>query len=228
MLDAEGLDETRGPSTWVRYRLARHSGRKTSIVYLPDVPRHAFRGAAGFPETARHLFALQYQGQFWSQANGKDWTPSAFLSSSEGGLGLDLARDRASLEAPDFHGLAASDPVGLLLEWMALDGGTTADWPTERRLAFSALCKQQFGFDPDKDGALTAAEKLVAGGGVWDQVWRRYRQAPLAYAGVRKVLELVHPKDLIDQTNERIPLNNRQQESLLRTELGGLEGLPRK
>ena len=71
--------------------------------------------------------------------NGKDWTPSAFLSSEEGGLGLDLARDRATLEAvgaqlahvlrapldklrgkrleaADFHGLAAGDPVGLLLE----------------------------------------------------------------------------------------------------------------
>ena len=55
--------------------------------------------AARFPEAARHLFALQFQGKFWSQLNGKEWTPAAFLSSKDGGLGLDLARDRATLEA---------------------------------------------------------------------------------------------------------------------------------
>ncbi len=148
----EIADERTGPSTWLRYRLARINWQETPVVYLPGIPRHAFRGAAGFPEAARHLFALQYQGQFWGQLNGKDWTPSAFLSSQEGGLGLDLARDRATLEAvsaqlvhvlratpeslagrrleaADFHGLAAGDPVGLLLEWMAAEDGKHDDWP---------------------------------------------------------------------------------------------------
>jgi GMP synthase-like glutamine amidotransferase len=30
------------------------------VVYLPGVSRQAFRGAPGFPDVARHLFACQY------------------------------------------------------------------------------------------------------------------------------------------------------------------------
>ena len=276
ILDADCDGERQGPSTWLRYQLARRDWHKTPVLYLPGVARQAFRGAAGFPDAARHLFALQYQGQFWTQANGKDWTPSAFLSSDVGGLGLDVARDRATLnalaaqltqvlrtpltglsgrrlEAADFHALAAADPVGLMLEWMAqpvvaIDSGSSGSkplsphpnplpggegtsaahdsWPAERWVAFTALCRQTFGLDPDKDGALLAAEKLVAGGGIWDQVWKRYCDAPKAYAGLRKVLDWVQPKDLFDH-NERIPATNRHEEDSLRKALAELAQLPK-
>jgi len=248
MLAPEIGDARTGPSTWLRYQLARGDWQQTPVVYLPGIARHAFRGAAGFPEAARHLFALQFQGQFWSQVNGKDWTPSAFLSSAEGGLGLDLARDHATLEsvgaqlaqvlraspeslagrrleAADFHGLAASDAVGLLLEWMAAKDGKHDDWPAERWAGFKALCKPQFGLDPDKDGVITAVEKLVAGGGIWDQVWKRYRESHKAFAGVRKALDLAQPKDLFDAANERLPAANRQQQDELRAGLAGLAGV---
>ena len=276
ILDADCDGERQGPSTWLRYQLARRDWHKTPVLYLPGVARQAFRGAAGFPDAARHLFALQYQGQFWTQANGKDWTPSAFLSSDVGGLGLDVARDRATLdalaaqlthvlrtpltglsgrrlEAADFHALAAADPVGLMLEWMAqpvvaLDSGSSGSkplsphpnplpggegtsaahdsWPAERWVAFTALCRQTFGLDPDKDGALLSAEKLVAGGGIWDQVWKRYCDAPKAYAGLRKVLDWVQPNDLFDH-NERIPATNRHEEDSLRKALAELAQLPK-
>ena len=231
------------------------------MLYLPGVPRHAFRGVAGFPEAARHLFALQYQGQFWGQQNGKDWTPAAFLSSDEGGLGLDLARDRATqeavsdqlaqvlratrealagrrLEASDFHGLAAADPVGLLLEWIGarasrprFPGGTpgllsdAGGTPAPLWSAFAAICKSSFKLDPQKDGVITAVERLVVGGGVWDQVWQRYCQAPRVFAGVRKALDLVQPKDLFDTANERMPATNRSREDSLRNALKGLAGM---
>ena len=43
-----------GPSTWIRYQLAAEAGKAgTPIVYLPGIPRHAFRSPAGFPEVAR-------------------------------------------------------------------------------------------------------------------------------------------------------------------------------
>lgn len=248
ILAPEITDERTGPSTWLRYQFARGAWQETPVVYLPGIARHAFRGAAGFPEDARHMFALQFQGQFWSQLNGKDWTPSAFLSSEEGGLGLDLARDRATLdavgaqlahvlratpeslrgrrlEATDFHGLAAGDPVGLLLEWMANEDGKHDDWPAERWAGFKALCKPTFGLDPEKDGVITAVDKLVAGGGIWDQVWKRYRDSYKAFAGVRKALDLAQPKDLLDAANERIPTVNRQQEDALRSGLVGLAGI---
>ncbi|WP_295457238.1 hypothetical protein [uncultured Thiodictyon sp.] len=256
VLAPEIMDERTGPSTWLRYQLARwvgssaRAGGTPALLYLPGVARSAFRGAAGFPEAARHLFALQFQGQFWGQQNGKDWTPPAYLSSKEGGLGLDLARDRATqdavgaqltqvlrapmaslsgrrLEAADFHGLAAADPVGLLLAWMATGDGRHGDWSAERWTGFKALCKPTFGLDPDKDGIITAVDKLVAGGGVWDQVCTRYGQAHKAFAGVRKALDLAHPKDLLDVTNDRMPATNRQQEDGLRAGLLGLLALPR-
>ena len=248
-LAPEIADERTGPSTWLRYQLARGDRQATPVVYLPGIPRHAFRGAAGFPDAARHLFALQHQGQFWSQLNGKDWTPSAFLSSEEGGLGLDLARDRATLDAlntqlaqvlratldglkgrrledADFHGLAAGDPVGMLLEWISSGDGKHDDWSAERWSGFKALCKPTFGFDPDKDGVITAAEKLVVGGGIWDQVWKRYRDAHKAFAGVHRALELVQPKDMLDDANGRMPAANRKQEDALRSGLMGLPDLP--
>lgn len=186
--------------------------------------------------------------------NGKDWTPSAFLSSQQdGGLGLDLARDRATqealgaqlaqvlrapvdslrskrLEAADFHGLAAGDPVGLLLEWMGAGasrpeiGGET---PPPHWAAFKALCKPSFGFDPDKDGVITAVDRLVTGGGIWDQVWKRYRDSHKAYAGVRRALDLAQPKDLLDDANDRMPMTNRKQEDGLRSALAGLLGQPK-
>ena len=247
-LASEIADGRTGPATWLRYQLARGTWGSPPVVYLPGVARSAFRGAAGFPEAARHLFALQFQGQFWGQQNGKDWTPFAFLSSKEGGLGLDLARDRATqdavgaqltqvlrapvasltgrrLEAADFHGLAAADPVGLLLEWIGAGAsrpGVDGEWT-----GFKALCKPMFGLDPDKDGIITAVDKLVAGGGVWDQVWTRYCQAHKAFAGVRKALDLAHPKDLLDVANDRMPATNRKQEDALRAGLLGLLTLPR-
>ncbi len=247
VLAPEIADERTGPATWLRYQLTRADWQETPVLYLPGIARHAFRGAAGFPEAARHLFALQYPGQFWSQVNGKDWTPSAFLSSQEGGLGLDLARDRATLEAvsaqlaqvlrasreslagrrleaSDLHGLAAGDAVGLLLEWMASGDGKHDGWSAERWTGFKALCKATFKLDPDKDGIITAVDRLVAGGGVWDRVWRRYREAHKAFSGVRKALDLAQPKDLLDVTNDRLPATNRQQEDALRSGLSGLAG----
>jgi hypothetical protein len=89
---------TAGPSTYLRYRITK-AGDPVPIVYLPGVARQSFRSAAGFPAMARHLYALQFQGQFWAQANGKDWTPLAFLTNTVDGLGLDVARDAATQEA---------------------------------------------------------------------------------------------------------------------------------
>lgn len=248
ILDGTRKAERRGPATWIRYRIARGQWREPPIVYVPGIARPAFRGAAGFPSDARHLFALQFLAQFWTQANGKDWTPSAFVSSADGGLGLDLARDKATLEAlaaqlehvlrtpvadlrrkrleaADLHGLVASDPVRLVLEWVGDPAGSRSAWTPQQWKGFCALCRERFGLDPEKDGAITAIERLVAGQGQWNDVWNRYREAPRAFAGVRKALDRVQPKDLLDAGNERLPAVNRQQEDNLRRELAALTGL---
>jgi len=79
-----------GPATRLRYQLDRLGEGVRPVLYLPGISRAMFRGAAGFPANAKHLYALQFQGCFWQQANHKDWTPSAFLLSADRGLGLDL------------------------------------------------------------------------------------------------------------------------------------------
>jgi hypothetical protein len=230
---------TAGPSTYLRYRITK-AGDPVSIVYLPGVARQSFRSAAGFPAMARHLYALQFQGQFWAQANGKDWTPLAFLTNTVDGLGLDVARDAATQEAlagqlPHLlstsveqlqgqritaellHGLVADDPVRMVLQWLASDGRVQEAWSrTSQWQGFTGLAKKQFKLDPAKDGVLTAAEQLVKGAKGWDTVWARYRESPHAFPGLRAILDRVQPDGLFGSDNERLPAENQQQEERLR------------
>ena len=130
-----------GPAAWLRYQLETQSGGDVPVIYLPGIGRSAFRSAEQCPDRLKHLFALQYQGQFWTQKNGRDWTPFAFLSGSGGGLKLDVAADQETkkaiheclkallevdvdelrgkkLEAGDFRAIVAKDPERMLLRWM--------------------------------------------------------------------------------------------------------------
>lgn len=248
VLNLDQLDGAQGPSTWLRYRIAGNP-QPTPIVYLPGVARQAFRGAAGFPEVARHLYALQFEGQFWAQTNGKDWTPLAFLTSADGGLDLDVARDAATgkalhdqllhvmrtplaqlhgqrMDAKAVHGLAADDPVRMLLLWMASDGAVQQQWNSNQWQAFQALSKEKFKLDPAKDGVLTAAEQLVNGAAGWAPVWKRFKENATAYKGLRAVLDRVPPDGLFEKENERRPSVNAQQEERLREGLLALEAMP--
>jgi len=135
-------DTATGPAAWLRYQLEMQGGEDVPVIYLPGIGRSAFRSADQCPNQAKHLFALQFQGQFWTQKNGKDWTPFAFLSSADGGLGLDVAADQQTkkaiqecllallkvemdalrvgkLEAGDFRAIVTKDPVRTLLRWMS-------------------------------------------------------------------------------------------------------------
>jgi hypothetical protein len=241
----------RGPDTWLRYRLSRPDwGSAVPVVYLPGVERQAFRSAQACPASATHLFALQFQGQFWTQQNGKDWTPFAFLTSSEGGLGLQVARDRAAadalqqqlgsvlaakvsdlrgrhLEASDFHKLVTHDPHGMVLQWIGQPDEMPKRWGLDRWRSFVAVCQETFGFDPEKDGRLVAVEALAGTAPNWQLAWQRFREAPKSYAGVRQALDLVQPKDLLDAGNDKIPAYNKSREDELRVALKALAKLPK-
>lgn len=81
-------DHATGPAAWLRYQLETQESTHVPVMYLPGIGRSAFRSADQCPSGAKHLFALQFQGQFWTQKNGKDWAPFALFSSADGGLGL--------------------------------------------------------------------------------------------------------------------------------------------
>src|SRR5207247_1233478 len=69
------------------------------VIYMPGVSRQTLRAVEECPDALKPLVELQYRGTVWTQRNGKDWTVRAFLVSDDGGLGLDVAEDRLTLQA---------------------------------------------------------------------------------------------------------------------------------
>jgi hypothetical protein len=239
-----------GPAAYLRFAMETECPEGvTPVLYLPGVTRSEFRSAASMKEIALHLFALQYESQFWTQKNGKDWTPLALLSSTDGGLGMDVAHDAGTrtamteclahlltsevtdlhngkIEASDIRGLVAGDPIRMLLQWVGDALGRKKAWEGAEWKAFRAVCKDKFNFDPDKDGVITAAERLARGEGPWDGVWQRFKEAPKRFVGVKEQLENVQPDDLFGTLQEGYPRINRREEDSLRKELMTLENLP--
>ena len=144
-------DQATGPAAWLRYQLETQGGEDVPVIYLPGIGRSAFRSADQCPHQAKHVFALQFQGQFWTQKNGKNWTPLAFLLSADGGLGLDVAADHETkkalqecllalldvevealrvgkLEAGDFRAIVTKDPARMLLRWWAIPTESNRRW----------------------------------------------------------------------------------------------------
>jgi hypothetical protein len=122
--------------------------------------------------------------------NHKDWTVLAFLQSSGGGLGLDVARDTTTLEAmntalvklaetdvrdlaghrleaQDFHALLSPDLVREILAWLNDPKAAQDKMSAEQWQAFCHSCKDKFTFHPAKDGPLRAAELMGSRQGGW-------------------------------------------------------------
>jgi hypothetical protein len=238
------LGQSTGPAAWLRYQLETQESKEVPIIYLPGIDRSAFRSADQCPARAKHLFALQFQGQFWTQKNGKNWTPFAFVSSADGGLGLDIAGDQDTkkaiqeslpnllevelvalqgrrLEAADFRAIVTKDPVRTLLRWMGNPANikeamekSGSEWTS-----FRAICRKEYGFDPEKDGAITAAEKMTTSKAAWILVWERYKEAPRAYPGIRDLLDSKGQMALFEKVSEYRPRCNRHEEERLEKDL---------
>ena len=152
----------------------------------------------------------------WTQANGRDWTVSAFLQSQDRGLGIDVAADTATREAllrsllklaeepvellhreepiraPFLNGLLHPDDVRNILRWLNDPTGFRAGSRREEWAAFVAVCQSRYEVDPETDGPITAARLLGQRANAWDTVWRRFAEAPagedLAAAGPSRIL----------------------------------------
>ncbi len=246
-------DQATGPAAWLRYQLETQTDNNVPVIYLPGIGRSAFRSAEQCPNQAKHLFALQFQGQFLTQKNGKNWTPFAFFSSADGGLGLDVAGNQNTkkaiqeslpklleteldalkgrkLEAGDFRAIVTKDPVRTLLLWMGDPDKiklklekSGSEWTS-----FRAVCRDAYGFDPEKDGAITSAEKLSSGKSQWELVWGRYKEAPRSYPGVKELLESPGQIALFEKASEYKPSSNRQEEGRLETDLCALSSTSSK
>lgn len=189
------------------------------VIYMPGVSRQTLRAVEECPDALKPLVELQYRGTVWTQRNGKDWTVRAFLVSGDGGLGLDVAEDVKTLqamlgalerlamtpiarlsgrhlEAEDFDKLMIGDTPRDLLLWLSDPGGTRTRWDDSTWSAFCSLCRQDYGFDPEKDGEIVGGEKLGRREGPWLGVWQRFEESPALYPGVPNLLRRAQPKSL--------------------------------
>jgi hypothetical protein len=247
-----------GPAIWLKAILGKGDDGKrllpladwpegaVPVIYLPGVSRQVFRSLEECPRDLKPLCELQFRGAMWTQVSGRDWTPRAFLQSAEGGLGLSLSADAATLgamrqslekladvqvtrlrgrtlDAGDFHELIAPDPSRTVLDWLSDGTGFKARAGTGWA-AFRTVCKDKFGFDPEKTDATKAGQMLAERQGPWPSVWSRFEENPRLYPGVREVLRRSKPggADSLFSTGVSVyPQDNEAAEAELRADLIG-------
>lgn len=243
----------RGPAIWLKCMIANRlpeadwTEDEIPIVYLPGVSRLDLRAVESCSRHLQPVAELQYRGVIWSQINGKDWTVNAFLSSKKGGLGLDVAQDRATqaallrathpllntrvsdlrgrrLDALDFDGLLSPDPVRDLLLWLDQPEEMEKEWSGPRWDAFAAHSRQAYRYDPGADGPLIGAEKLAEAEGTWGAVWQRFRDFRIGCPGLVERLFSASPGDLLAD-DSHYPKVNKRQEDQLRDDLTSFHDL---
>lgn len=214
-----------GPAIWIRCMLARKLAEAkwgedvVPVVYLPGYSRSSLRAVEDCPEELKALAGFQHLGTIWSQRNGRDWTLSAFLQSSAGGLGIPVASDsqtsealsraavalldeqadvlrvKAPLRADFFNALLAPDITKQVLLWMNDPDGERARLSPEEWDAFADQCRHELSLDPVGDGEITAARKLGGGQGPWEMIWDRFREAPANYSRIPDLLRKAKPHE---------------------------------
>ena len=246
--------ERTGPAIWIRCVIDRTLGDvpdgEVPIVYVPGYDRSDLRAIEGCPVELQPIAELQYRGAFFGSRAGRDWTTTAFFSNREEGLGIEIGRDgdtetvfanalpmlldeavsalrqKAPLRAADLGALLDPDPVKTLLRWIdepasvdALDDAAGQE--------FTRVARDEYGFSPDDDGPIAAAERLGARAGAWRTVWDRFAENPSRYPGVIERLRQARPTDvLIVDHPEAWPQDNEDAEGALRSALVSLGDQP--
>ena len=254
-------EKRQGPSIWLKCAVAGKLGTQlpggtVPILYLPGTSRSDLRAIETCSRELQPLAELQYRGVFWSQVNGKDWTVNAFLSAKKGGLGLDVAQDTATQEALKrvlaagmlldrqvedlqckqinaawLDALLAPNPTRDVLAWLNDPTVMQSKWAGARWSIFSSRCVKDFGFNPETDGALTAAEKLAEHQGPWAEVWELYCESFTSFKSIAELLAKLQPpppKGLFDAPDQLAgyPRANEEGETALRYALSACSSMP--
>ena len=250
--------ERRGPAVWLKCAIAgllpevQFDG--VPVVYLPGISRAELRAIESCTRELQPLAELQYRGVFWSQANAKDWTVGAFLASKNGGLGLDVAQDKATqvallqvlqsgvllecnvddlknrtINAEWLLSLLLPNPTRDLLLWMNAPEETRSQWSDVLWDVFTKRCKMDFGFDPVADGVLVAAERLAKAEGKWAAVAELYRDSYGSFPNVFGLLAKLQPPQFGLFPDQGLlagyPQVNEQSELALRYALAACAGM---
>lgn len=243
-----------GPAYWLRCIVDRTVSEApadgdTPVLYLPGVSRAEIRAVETCPQTLQPLAELQYRGAIWAHRNGRDWSIAGFLSSEDGGLGVEVAGDaetraaasraltrladepisrlrhQSPLRAPFFLGLLQPDAARSILLWLSEPTGFRTRTGSDEWSAFQSLCRSEYGFDPERDGEITGAERLAERNGPWAAVWERFAEAPKNYAGIPDQLRRARPQATLPLFHhaDSWPQENDAAEEQLRNELLELE-----
>ncbi len=222
------------------------------ILYLPGVSRADLRVAESLPKALRPLAYYAFRGCFFSQRSGRDWTAAAFLCTKDGGLGLDLASDDASLAAlraalprvlaldPATLGgrrldkdewnalLTGGDPDREMLQWLSGGDAWRKTQGEDTWKALRELAKSRYGLDPETDGRDEALKRLADRKGQWKALFERYEESFQAYPGILPALQAIPAPQfgLFDTVGDvgGWPQWNEAEEGKLRAVLAGLDG----
>jgi hypothetical protein len=249
--DPEALS---GPGIWIRCVLAGTAGgldaaeERPPIVYLPRYGKDQIRDIAGGPPELHALADLQFRGALWLQRNGREWTARSLLGSASG-MDLEVAKDNATkdallralprlldepiselrrrgeLDAGYFNELLAPDPERLLLLWLNDPVGTESGSDPVEWSAFLDTCKGTYGFDPEKDGPITAARLLGERKGPCAKVWAAFVDVPQRYPAIPDRLRAAQPEGMFPEPLDSWPAVNEQREDKVREALAGFDRL---
>jgi len=243
-----------GPAYWIRCVVdgAIDPPNSTPVIYLPGHAKGAVRAVEEAPEELKPLAELQYRGGLFTQANGTDWTITAFLESREG-LGVQVADDQrtkeailrarthladalvddlrreAPLRAEFFDGLLTPDLDREVLAWLDDREAFEAVRTPEQVAAFAAQVRSKLSADV-AEGEIALARALGLRGGGWGRIWQRYAEAPARYPGVEQRLRQARPegtgkaRGLFEGLADAWPQDNDADEDRLRAALAGLAG----
>ncbi len=219
------------------------------ILYLPGIQRDDIKPREECSPLLQPLAELQFRGTSFHQRGGAEWTVYAFLVNAEHGLGLDVARDAATLnalrlalvrladaplaplmskrlETSDFQDLAHGDPVHHLLRWLDDPAARQAEWAGNDWSLFLARCKDTYGFAPESgDARIDAARLLGKAAGAWAAVWARFAAAPRSYPSIPQALRQAKPAERSLFADPHWPQDNEEGETEPRTAFGAVAGL---
>ncbi len=220
------------------------------VIYLPGVSRADIRAIEECPPELQPLSELQYRGVLFTQKNGHDWTPSAFLQTKSGGMGLEVAGDQATkdaikralvklsdesverlrkeapLKAAFFDALLTPDDARSMLLWLNDPAAYKLKATYEEWQAFCSVCKAKYKFHPEEDGPISAAQSLGLLEGNWKQVWTRFKESPRAYSNLPGLLRAARlPQPELFDISESWPQDNETAEEQLQQRLDTLGGL---
>ncbi|WP_028764579.1 BREX-1 system phosphatase PglZ type B [Shewanella colwelliana] len=237
-------EERTGPAIWVKCAIAgvledcQLPAGKTPIIYLPGVGRKDLRAIEQCPDYLRPLAELQYRGCWWAyNSAGRDWSVSSFLTNPNVGLGLDLAKDKKTLDAiiqvlPDilespaerlqgkkltadeFYAIVLNDPAKDILAWLNNPQEKESQWQGNKWEIFKQSCAQNYGFTPTQTQLNIPLSLLCGADGAWQSVWQRFIDTASNLPLLVKGLADVEPSGLAFEAQHYLFENNRDERAI--------------